>query len=181
MLALVLLGLLTTPDDVRLHSEPNSAAAIVGRHIPVNALRAFDYDKLGAAVFQIRGDWYQISLGTEKAWLRKTSKMVFHRYLDLLTRRAPLLTRNWDAKIYADPGRNPADSPQLKQTLRDRGSMGAKILSRALYEGQLWFQIQTPAPDACGELPLDVSPSTGWIPAHDSQGEPYIWFSSMGC
>lgn len=63
----------------------------------------------------------------------------------------------------------------------DRWIIGAKILTHRTYQGELWFQIQTPAPDACGELPPDVRPAIGWIPAYDSAGEPYIWFPSMGC
>lgn len=181
MLALVLLGLLTTPDEVVLRSEPNSIAPIVARSIPVTALRPFDYDKLGTAVSQIRGAWYQVSLGTEKAWLRRTPKMAFHPYLDLLTRRVPLLTDRWDARIHAEPGRNPVDSPLLKQALRHHGALGARILTHRIHQGALWFQIQTPQPDACGDVPPGISPSTGWIPAYDSDGEPFIWFSSVGC
>ena len=40
---------------------------------------------------------------------------------------------------------------------------------------------QTPVADACGGVPSNASPVTGWIPAYDAEGEPYIWFSSMGC
>lgn len=122
-----------------------------------------------------------VSLGTRKAWMRKTPEMVFHPYFDLLARRAPLLTQRWDAKIYAELGRNPAALSMLKRALRTRGSLGVKILGRRIFDGELWFQIQTPAPDACGEVPPRLAPVTGWIPAYDSDGEPYIWFSPAGC
>ena len=181
MLALVLLGLLTTPDEVLLHSAPDPNAPIVGRYVPVDALRVFDYDKLGAAVYQIKGTWYLVSTGTEKAWLQKTASMAFHSYRDLLKRRVPLLAGRWDGKLYVEPGRNAVDSPQLKDAIKTRGSVGVTILTRCLYEGQLWFQIQAPVADACGEVPPNVSPATGWIPAYDAEGEPYIWFSPMGC
>ena len=135
MLALVPLGLLTTPDEVMLHSAPDPNAPIVGRYVPVDALRVFDYDKLDAAVYQITGAWYLVSTGTEKAWLQKTAKMAFHSYQDLLKRRVPLLTGRWDGKLNAEPGRNPAESTQLKEAIRTRGSAGVTILTRCLYEG----------------------------------------------
>lgn len=181
MLALVLLGVLATPPDVLLHSEPRPAAPIVARSIPRDARRPFDENKFVVAVFAIRGDWYHISIGKQKAWLRKTSEMDFYAYLDLLTRRALLLTNRWNGKIYAKLGRDLVASPLLVQALRNRRNIGAKLLMNRMYQGELWLQIQVPVPDTCANVPPKLRPTIGWIPAYDSDGEPYVWFSTAGC
>jgi len=182
VLAVVLLGLLATPPNVVLHSDPSQASPIVARSIPKDALRPIQNTQLGAAVYTIRGDWYYVAIGAkQKAWLHKTPQMVFHLYLDLLTRNVPVFTSHWDGRIYGILGHNPSTSAPLRRATRSGKSVAVKILANRRHQGGLWFQIETPVADHCGSLPPKLRPAKGWIPAYTPGGEPNLWFASDGC
>ncbi|HEY3444421.1 MAG TPA: hypothetical protein VGK29_26965 [Paludibaculum sp.] len=182
MLAVVLLGLLATSPDVVLHSEPSPAAPIVARSIPKDAMRPIHNTQMGAAVYTIRGEWYYVAIGAQqKAWLQKTPQMVFHLYLDLVTRNVPVLASRWDGRIYGVLGHHPSTSAPLQRVMHSGRSVAVKILANRRYKGGLWFQIETPVADHCGALPPNVRPTKGWIPAYTPEGEPNLWFASDGC
>lgn len=180
MLAVVLLGLLSTSPDVLLRSEPLVSAPVVARGIPREAMHSLD-GALAAAVYQMRGSWYLVSIGRRKAWVRGTPEMVFHLYLDLVTRRPAVLTARWNGVLYADLGHAPAASQALRRALRREGQLGVRILSTRMYNAGLWLQIETPVTDSCGKRPSGLRSKTGWIPAFDDYGEPFLWFSTNPC
>lgn len=135
----------------------------------------FAYESPAAIVLEQRGDWFRLRLAEGSAWARPAAHGEYLPLARLFEDRAAHFTESWDGRIWKTPGSAPR-----KQAWRSH-DVGVRVLGSRSRAGELWFLIELPAPDACGETAKHVRPVRGWIRAHGTDGRPAIWFASRGC
>ncbi|MDH3231420.1 MAG: hypothetical protein OEN55_16640 [Alphaproteobacteria bacterium] len=138
----------------------------------------YGYEEAGAVVLARRGDRFKIALQNGAAWVEPLAGAEFHPLEDLIVGRLSFLTGAWDGKICADPG-DSGSCREIGPWVDDE--LNVTVLGHRETEGRLWFEIEAPTRDTCGEPVPDFSPVRGWISAHHDNGEPAIWFYSRGC
>ena len=88
------------------------------------------------------------------------------------------IAKSFNGRLVAAPGR-PADaSSPAVSTLQP-----ARVIEIRDVLGQSWVRLEVMNHSICSAAehgPPDVV-GTGWMPLHDADGEPTIWFSSRGC
>jgi len=140
--------------------------------------REFGYEEPGALVLSRRGIRFRIALEDGAAWVEPLAGAAFHPMETLVAENLSYLTGAWNGMVCAEPGQagtcraidpGPGQEP------------GVTVLGHRNIEGRLWFRIELPSRETCGEPVPAIPRTTGWISGHDNNGGPAIWFHSRGC
>lgn len=118
-------------------------------------------------VFERRPGWFQVArTGDEdvlpwtkeqRVWLRDTPAWVFSVVRDE-AERGRLAHESWGSEY---------DS--------------VRVVGTRSVAGRLWLQVELLSHSFCASLREPFVIGRGWMPAHDSAGEPTVWFPSRGC
>jgi hypothetical protein len=92
-----------------------------------------------------------------RVWLRDTPAWVFSPVTDETERRR-LARDSWGPEY---------DSVRVVRT-------------RSV-AGRLWLQVELVSHSFCESIGEPFVVGRGWMTAHDSEGEPTVWFPSRGC
>jgi hypothetical protein len=140
----------------------------------------YDYEMPAAIVLEQRSGWFRIRLDKGSAWLQASAvdrfmglDQLFEEFIGLTRVRESINTR-----LVVAPGR-PADasSPQVG------GGESARVISIRSVFGDTWVEVEIASHSLC-DAALKGPPEIigqGWMPMHDSKGEPTLWYSSRGC
>lgn len=140
--------------------------------------REYGYEEAGAVVFARRGNRFRIALEGAAAWVEPLAGAEFHPMEKLVTENISYLAGAWDGMVCAAPGQ----SGTCRKTDAGVGpEPGVTVLGHRNVGGRLWFQIEVPSRETCGEPAPAIPRTRGWIRGHDNNGEPAIWFYSRGC
>ena len=118
-------------------------------------------------VFNRRPGWFQVARTSDeevrpwtmeqRVWLRDTPAWVFSPVTDETERRR-LARDSW----------GPEHS-------------SVRVVRTRSVAGRLWLQVELVSHSFCESIEEPFVVGRGWMPAHDSQGEPTVWFPSRGC
>jgi len=138
----------------------------------------YGYEEPGAIVLARDGNRYRIELQEGAAWVEPMAGARFHSFQELVSGDAAYLTASWTGFACARPG----DSGSCRKAAVAADSRPAvKVLGYREVRGRLWFELEFPVRDACGEPPPAVPPIRSWVPAYGETGKPAVWFHSRGC
>ena len=152
-----------------------SVAGAVVQELPT---REFGYEDPGAIVLARNGDRFKIRLQDGAAWVAPMAGAQFHPMETLVTEHLSYLTDAWSGTVCAEPGQSGTCRKFDAGTGREPG---VTVLGHRKIAGRLWFEIELPSRETCGEPVPDVPRTRGWVSAHDNNGDPAIWFYSRGC
>ena len=139
----------------------------------------FGYEEPGALVLALRGNRFRIALENGAAWVEPLAGATFHPMETLVAEKFSYLTDAWNGTVCADPGQS--GSCRNIDAAGVGPEPGVTVLGHREVAGEIWFEIELPSRETCGE-PVPVMPRTrGWISGHDNNGELAIWFHSRGC
>jgi hypothetical protein len=188
------------PEEIALHASPNDGRAVAvirvdrpnsfaphggcdGLAVSVRAgeqthelpTREYDYEMPAAIVVEHRDGWFKIKLHDRSAWLKASLQDHFMPLSDLFEEFVGVTAIDkFSGRLQSAPGTPtgpimPAVGPrQPVRVLEIRGE---------------WIRVEVLSNSACTAAdhgPPEVV-ATGWLPLHDAQGEPTVWFSSRGC
>jgi len=138
--------------------------------------REFDYEAPGAIVLERRAGWVKIRLHDGVAWFKLSPVDRFMPLSDLYEEFVGVtaISKSFTARLVSTPG-----------------MLGGPILPRVVPEQPVrvtevrdeWVKVEVLNNSVCTAAdngPPEVI-ATGWLPLHDTNGEPSIWFSSRGC
>ena len=136
----------------------------------------YDYEMPGAIVLEHRDGWFRIRMAGRSAWLKASLASRFMPLSELFEEFVGVtaINQSFTARLSSAPGAStgpimPRVVPaQPVRVLEVRGeSVRVEVLSNS-------------ACTAGNDGPPEVL-ATGWLPLHDADGEPTVWFSSRGC
>ena len=138
--------------------------------------REFDYEMPGAIALDQRDGWIKIRLHEGAAWLKASAVDRFMPLSDLYEEFIGVTAINtaFTARLVSTPGI--ARGPILPQVTPAQPVRVAEVRDE-------WVKVELLNNSVCTAAdhgPPEVI-ATGWLPLHDSKGEPTIWFSSRGC
>ena len=136
----------------------------------------FDYEMPAAIVVEQREGWFKIRLGDRPAWIKASVVNRFMPLSDLYEEFVGVtaISESFSGRLTSAPGSTsgpimPRVAPsQSVRVLEIRGA---------------WVQVEVLSNSACtaaDDGPPEVV-ATGWLPLHDQDGKPTVWFSSRGC
>lgn len=138
--------------------------------------REFDYEAPGAIVLERRDGWIKIQLHQGVAWFKPSPVDRFMPLSDLYEEFVGVtaISKSFTARLVSTPG-----------------MLGGAILPRVAPEQPVrvaevrdeWVKVEVLNNSVCTAAdhgPPEVI-ATGWLPLHDAEGEPSIWFSARGC
>ena len=134
----------------------------------------YGYEEKGAIILEQRKDWYRIKLATGSGWVKAsfTNKMLPLELL--LLSHISAFSDSWDGLVFDSP-----EGVSSKLTLQDFTAV--KVLGNESKNDNLWFKIQFPVEDSCGEVSASIEKVTAWVPAYAKVNKPTMWFHSRGC
>lgn len=189
------------PQDVALHAAPADGKSIAVIRVDQNwsfaphggceglkvsvhrgaakddlPTREFDYEAPGAIVLERRDGWIKIRLRDGVGWFKPSPVDRFMPLSDLYEEFVGVtaISKSFTARLVTTPG-----------------MLGGAILPRVVPEQPVrvaevrdeWVKVEVLNNSVCTAAdngPPEVI-ATGWLPLHDANGEPSIWFSSRGC
>jgi hypothetical protein len=188
------------PSEVALHGAPTDGRAVAfirvdrpnsfaphggceGLEVSVHAgerqhelpTREYDYEMPAAIVLEHRDGWFRIKLHDRSAWVKASLQDRFMPLSELFDEFVGVTAINkFSGRLRSAPGTAigpimPAVVPQTPvRVLEIRGD---------------WIRVEVLSHSACtaGDDGPPETVAAGWLPLHDSQGEPAVWFSSRGC
>jgi hypothetical protein len=140
--------------------------------------REYDYEEPGALVLARRGGRFRITLPDGAAWIEPLAGAEFHPMETLVAENLSYLTDAWGGMVCAEPGQS---GTCRKIDAGGGPEPGVTVLGHREIAGRLWFQIELPSSETCGEPVPAIPHTSGWISGHDNNGAPTIWFYSRGC
>jgi hypothetical protein len=189
------------PQDVTLHAAPGDGKPIGTIHVDRNwsfaphggceglkvsvhrgaskedlPTREFDYEMPGAIAVDRRDGWIKIRLHDGAAWLKPSVVDRFMPLSDLYEEFVGVtsINKSFRARLVSTPGLT--RGPILPQVSPAQPVRVAEIRDE-------WVKVELLNNSVCSAAdngPPEVI-ATGWLPLHDTDGEPTIWFSSRGC
>ena len=138
--------------------------------------REFDYEAPGAIALDRRDGWIKIRLHGGAGWLKPSVADRFMPLSDLYEEFVGVtaISKNFTARLVSSPGM--VRGPILPQVMPTQPVRVAEMRDE-------WVKVEVLNNSVCSAAdngPPEVI-ATGWLPLHDSNGEPSIWFSSRGC
>ena len=138
----------------------------------------YDYGQPGVIVTAREGGWFEIRLAHRRAWLQGNPEL-FLPVTELLTDALTFMRLHEGLALYEAPATGePVWVPDGALVV---GTLPVEVLDIRDREGQLWVQVSIISENICGLDPLPLDSHTGWLPFHDPEGEPAVWFYSRGC
>jgi hypothetical protein len=189
------------PQDIALHESPNDASPLAFIHVDRNwsfaphggceglevsvhhgAQRSmlpaleFDYEMPGAIVVEQRDGWFRIRLDNRTAWVNASNAGPFMPLSELYEEFVGVtsISESFTGRLTSAPGSSGGP-------IMPRVAPGQPV--RVLETRDSWVQVEVLSNSACtaaDDGPPEVV-ATGWLPLHDSEGKPTVWFSSRGC
>ena len=189
------------PEQIALHASPNDGLPIASIRVDTNWSFAphggceglevnvhvgeqrhmlptleYDYEMPGAIVLEHRDGWFKIRSGARAAWIKASLSSRFMPLAELYEEFVGVtsIARSFTGRLSSTPSAAPGPimprvvAGQSVRVIESRGS---------------WIQVEVLSNSACtaaDDGPPEVV-ATGWLPLHDSEGEPTVWFSSRGC
>jgi hypothetical protein len=138
--------------------------------------REFDYEAPGAIVLERRDGWTKIQLHGSVAWFRPSPVDRFMPLSDLYEEFVGVtaISKSFTARLVSTPGM--LGGPILPRVVPEQPVRVAEVRDE-------WVKVEVLNNSVCTAAdngPPEVI-ATGWLPLHDANGEPSIWFSSRGC
>ena len=138
--------------------------------------REFDYEAPGAIVVDRRDGWIKIRLHQGVAWFKASPVDRFMPLSDLYEEFVGVtaINKSFTARLVSTPG-------MLGGPILPRVSPAQPV--RVAEVRDEWVKVEVLNNSVCTAAdngPPEVI-ATGWLPLHDADGEPSIWFSSRGC
>ena len=138
--------------------------------------REFDYEAPGAIALERRDGWIKIRIHDGAAWLKPSVLDRFMPLSDLYDEFVGVtaISKSFTARLVSTPGI--LGGPILPRVAPDQPVRVAEIRDE-------WVKVEVLNTSVCSAAdngPPEVI-ATGWLPLHDANGEPSIWFSSRGC
>lgn len=137
----------------------------------------YDYEMPGAIVVDQRDGWFKVRLGGRAgtAWLKASTSDLFMPLKDLYEEFVGVTSvMAFAGRLSSAPGTS--TGPILPQV---KPAQSVRVLE---IRGE-WVQVEVLSNSACtaaDDGPPEVV-ATGWLPLHDTNGAPTVWFSSRGC
>jgi hypothetical protein len=138
----------------------------------------YDYDERGVMVIDKKAKAFKIPLEKGSAWVCPGDKSKFYSLLDLYRLNYNVHLQFWDGYFHDKPG---GKKKRLNILISEDSAPEVEIIETKVFKGKLWFKVKIPAEDPCGEIDKSIKPATGWVPAHNKDGFPTLWFYSKGC
>jgi hypothetical protein len=138
--------------------------------------REFDYEMPGAIAVDRHDGWIKIRLHDGAGWLRPSVVDRFMPLSDLYEEFTGVtsINKSFSSRLVSAPGM--VGGPILPQVMPSQPVRVAEIRDE-------WVKVELLNNSVCTAAdngPPEVI-ATGWLPLHDANGEPSIWFSSRGC
>ena len=189
------------PAPIALHAAPNDRSAIAfirvdknwsfaphggceGLEVSVHQgsqhhdlpTREYDYEMPGAIVLEHRDGWFKVKLHERSAWLKASLVDRFMPIADLYEEFVGVtaINQSFAGRLSNTP--STTTGPIMPRVVP---SQPVRVLE---IRGE-WVRVEVLSNSVCTAAnngPPEVV-ATGWLPLHDREGEPSIWFSSRGC
>ena len=193
------------PGEVALHASPNDGKPFAfirvdkkwsfaphggceglevsihrGEHHDELPTLEYDYEMPAAIVVDHRDGWFKIKLKDKPAWLKASVVDQFMPLSNLFEEFAGVtaISGGFRGRLLSEPGITngpimPAVAP----------AQSVRVIEMREARGQSWVHVEVLSNSACtaaNDGPPQVV-ATGWLPLHDRDGAPTVWFSSRGC
>jgi hypothetical protein len=140
----------------------------------------YDYEMPGAIVVDRRDGWFKIRLKDRAAWIKPSVVDRFMPLSDLFEEFVGVTAINasFTGRLLSAP--DVLTGPIMP---RVTPSQPVHVVEIRDVRGQQWVQVEVMSNSPCtasNDGPPQVV-ANGWLPLHDTGGEPTIWFSSRGC
>lgn len=145
------------------------------RRSPLPTLE-FDYEMPGAIVVEQRDGWFKIRLADRSAWVKSSPANHFMALSDLYEEFLGVTTIS---ESFA--GRLTSNAGSTTGPIMPAVAAGQPV--RVVEIRDSWVQVEVLSNSACtaaDDGPPEII-ATGWLPLHDREGKPTVWFSSRGC
>jgi hypothetical protein len=189
------------PAPIALHAAPNDGRAIAfirvdknwsfaphggceGLEVSVHQgsqhhdlpTREYDYELPGAIVLEHRDGWFRVKLHERSAWLKASLVDRFMPIADLYEEFVGVtaINQSFAGRLSNTP--STTTGPIMPRVVP---SQPVRVLE---IRGE-WVRVEVLSNSVCTAAnngPPEVV-ATGWLPLHDREGEPAVWFSSRGC
>ncbi len=139
--------------------------------------RELGYEQPALEVYELRGDWLQVALASgERAWIPASAARL-HPLELIVLKRFTYLSRNWNGRLWSAAGASLAN--ELSVSAGEEKTVN--VLNAVRHQGRSWLHVEIYSHSPCdgGDQPRVIA--TGWVPAHQADGEPLVWFYSRGC
>jgi hypothetical protein len=193
------------PGEIALHAAPNDGKAIAFVRVDRNWSFAphggceglevsihrgeerqelptleYDYEMPAAIVLEQRDGWFKVRLEKGTAWLKPSVVDRFMPLADLFEEFVGVtsINRSFTGRLVNAPGA--LNGPIMP---RVAPSQPVRVVEIRDAGGRTWVQIELLSNSACtagADGPPEVI-ATGWLPMHDGDGVPTVWFASRGC
>lgn len=194
-----------TPEDVALHASPGDARPFGVIRVEKNWSFAphggcdglevrvhlgdqrqelptleYDYEMPAAIAIDQRDGWIKIRLKDRAAWVKPSVVDRFMPLSDLYEEFVGVtaISKSFAGRLTSAPGST--TGPILPRVAPNQPVRVVEIRDTL---GRPWVHIEVLSNSACTAA-KDGPPqviATGWLPLHDADGEPTVWFSSRGC
>jgi hypothetical protein len=193
------------PGEVELHAAPNDgkAAAFVrvdrtwsfsphgecdglevsihrGDHHEDLPTLEYDYEMPAAIVLEQHDGWYKVRLSKGSAWLKPSPVDQFMPLSELFEEFVGVtaINKSFSGRLFSAPA--VTNGPIMPRVVSGQPVHVTEIRE---VSGRQWVHIELLSNSACtagNDGPPEVI-ATGWLPLHDADGEPTVWFSARGC
>lgn len=138
----------------------------------------YSYEQSGAIVLERQGQWFKIVHGGGQAWMNIVEDARYLSIERLLKENLVYLRNNTRRQLLQSPNQ---DDVVLTSKSNIEKTHPVEVLEIAEIEKKLWIRIKMLERDPCTNEQLDFSLSEGWVPFHDENDLPVIWYHSRGC
>ena len=194
-----------TPEDVHVYASPNDTRVMATIRVERNWSFAphggceglevrvhvgerkqelptleYDYEMPAAIVLDHHDGWFKIRLHDQPAWVKASVVDRFMPLTDLFEEFVGVtaISKSFSGRLISGPGST--SGPILPRVGPNQPVRVVEIRDSL---GRAWVQLEVLSNSACTagkDGPPEVI-ATGWLPLHDADGEPTVWFSSRGC
>ena len=138
--------------------------------------REYDYEMPGAIVVEHRDGWFKVGSTSDRRGSRRRAVDRFMPIADLYEEFVGVtaINQSFTGRLSSTPGAT--TGPIMPRVVP---SQPVRVLE---IRGE-WVRVEVLSNSACtaaNDGPPEVV-ATGWLPLHDREGEPTVWFSSRGC
>lgn len=174
-----------TPDGEPICGKPtvhieNGRAGFRERHgeLPLIYLKYSE----GAVVLNDSNGWLEIRLDKGSAWVSAPDGKRYNSVEALLKGGMSYVLVAAPVPVQATPGQFSGIKPLR---VRDQPQFDVKVLEFRNINGKLWAKIESSLNPCLDEYSIKQykrqKPFSGWLPFHDVDGKPTLWFYSGGC
>ncbi len=164
--------------SVTVYVKPVTGSKVVAivKSVGDIAIAEYGYEESGALVYDKRGGWYMIGIGSgagsSRGWLRPADTGRYHSLTGLLKKGPSYLTRSWNLQLAPAPA-----AQAIRQNVKTRD---IRVIDTRVIKQKTLLRIELLQPGAC-KSPSPKVVARGWIPAFAPNGHMNAWFYSRGC